>query len=58
MDVNLRVSIGSRKLNIFVERFAWNVGEAGDNRGAVACMAPGTKVNLPLARKSVGIEYG
>lgn len=58
MDVNLRVRIGPRKLNIFVEGFAWDVGEAGDKRGAVACMAPGTKVHLPLARKSVGIEYG
>ena len=58
MYVNLRVRIGARKLDKFVERFAWDVGEAGGSRGAMACMAPGAEVHLRVARKSVGTEYG
>ena len=58
MYINLRAGIGRRQLDIFVKRLARHVGERRGNRLSVACMAPGAKVDLPLARKSGGVKYG
>jgi hypothetical protein len=58
VHVNLRVWIGRRQFKVFVERFAWQIGEGWGKRHTVARMAPGAEVHLPVARKSCGIEYG
>src|ERR1700722_19871115 len=56
MDIDRGIGVWLWHLKIFIERFARNVGKRRPERFAMASMAPGTKIYLPVPRESRGIK--
>lgn len=58
VDIHRGFRVGLRQLYIFLQRFAGNVGKCRQERFAVARVAPGAKIHLPVAGESRWIEDG
>ena len=58
MDIQRRIGIGRRKMNVLVQRIAGKVRKRRQQSLTVAGVAPGAEIHLPVARESCRVQDG
>jgi hypothetical protein len=57
MNVGRGVSVGRRKIDVLIERFAGTVGKRWLKRSAGSRMTPRTEIHPPIPRELCRIQY-